>query len=410
MYAKNQIKINSGKITLYQREDVADGIWHCRFKIKGHKGYIRRSTGQIDRELANDSAIAHCAEAEFRQKNDIPIKRQTFTQLAMGYLKVVEREFREKQKSEGRYTLIKGTLDRYLIPYWGKRDVTQLSKQDIATYLEWRKDYWITGPGKDRKDVGRKLVPQPNTLKQEWTVFRGVIQHGVDMGGMSPNTMHLLKHRPARGTRRPAFTEEELNKLEQHMDVWIEATEHPRVKRDRELLRDYVMILAYSGIRVGEARNLRWRDVKTYTKNNKSWPLLHVDGKTGERDAIAQPQTSTYLERMKLRGYCTAPDDLVFTHLDGEPIKVMTGFTPLLKDAGLLCDGKQRKRTRYSLRHTYASIRLENNCDVYWLTKNMGTSVAMIEKHYGQSNGLKSIESNTAIRNQGLSSPAGRSA
>jgi hypothetical protein len=40
-------------------------------------------------------------------------------------------------------------------------------------------------------------------------------------------------------------------------------------------------------------------------------------------------------------------------------------------------------RSSYCLRHTYATFRLMEGVDVYFLAKKMGTSVRMIEDHYG---------------------------
>jgi hypothetical protein len=36
-----------------------------------------------------------------------------------------------------------------------------------------------------------------------------------------------------------------------------------------------------------------------------------------------------------------------------------------------------------AIRHTYATLRLEEGVDVYLLAEQMGTSVHMIESHYG---------------------------
>jgi hypothetical protein len=69
-----------------------------------------------------------------------------------------------------------------------------------------------------------------------------------------------------------------------------------------------------------------------------------------------------------------------------------------LKAAGLEYDTHGNKRSIYSLRHTYATFRLQHGTNVYWLKKNMGTSVAMIERHYGQTNVLIGIEHETAKR------------
>ena len=76
----------------------------------------------------------------------------------------------------------------------------------------------------------------------------------------------------------------------------------------------------------------------------------------------------------------------------------MDGFKSLLEAVGLEKDTHGDNRTIYSLRHTYATLRLQNGTNLYWLKKNTGTSVAMIERHYGQTNALMGIEHETAKR------------
>ncbi|MCX7246793.1 MAG: hypothetical protein NTX31_03820, partial [Burkholderiales bacterium] len=60
-------------------------------------------------------------------------------------------------------------------------------------------------------------------------------------------------------------------------------------------------------------------------------------------------------------------------------------FARLLEQLGLLKDPRTGKeRTLYSLRHTYATrVLTYNRVSIYNLSKIMGTSVAMLEKHYG---------------------------
>ena len=50
----------------------------------------------------------------------------------------------------------------------------------------------------------------------------------------------------------------------------------------------------------------------------------------------------------------------------------------------LVNDTKGQKRTLYSLRHFYATQRLSEEVSPYLLASNMGTSVEMLERHYGQ--------------------------
>ena len=53
---------------------------------------------------------------------------------------------------------------------------------------------------------------------------------------------------------------------------------------------------------------------------------------------------------------------------------------------GLKC----KDRTIHSLRHTYATFRLQEGVHQFVLAKNMGTSVAMLEKHYGHTSNVAS--------------------
>lgn len=43
-------------------------------------------------------------------------------------------------------------------------------------------------------------------------------------------------------------------------------------------------------------------------------------------------------------------------------------------------------RSTYCFRHTYATLRLQEGVDVYFLAEQMGTSIHMIEEHYGRVN------------------------
>lgn len=293
--------------------------------------------------------------------------------------------------------IYKGTIQRYLIPFFGKRDITLIQKKDLMDYRAWRQSYWVTGPG--FQETGKtKKAPAPATIKQEHTALRGVFVHGQDLGVVPANVVALLKHEKNKVKKRPAFTADEYRTLWLFMRKWVKESDHPRIIKDRQLLRDYVLIMTNSGLRKGEARTLKWRDVNIYKSEHGEWVTLQVSGKTGERLVVCQPGTERYFNRLKKRGHNIGPDDLVFCHEDGLPVGEWIGFKSLIKAAGLEKDSKGDARTIYSLRHTYATLRLQNGTNVYWLKKNMGTSVTMIERHYGQTNVLVGIEHETKKR------------
>ena len=79
-------------------------------------------------------------------------------------------------------------------------------------------------------------------------------------------------------------------------------------------------------------------------------------------------------------------DRKIFTFPAGDQPYSLNGvFERLMKESGLLEDHTGRKRTLYSLRHTYATLALmSGDMDIHTLAKQMGTSVGMIERHYSK--------------------------
>ena len=153
-----------------------------------------------------------------------------------------------------------------------------------------------------------------------------------------------------------------------------------------------MLILANTGIRIGEARGLRWRDIDTEPtdKANEFNIILHVRGKTGAREVVARTsEVQIYFQRIwELRteeiGTKPSKDDYVFSHKDGTQIHTFKkGFAELITNAGVDVDRNGEKRTIYSLRHTYATFRLQEGVNHYVLARNMGTSVKMLENFYG---------------------------
>jgi integrase len=56
-----------------------------------------------------------------------------------------------------------------------------------------------------------------------------------------------------------------------------------------------------------------------------------------------------------------------------------------MRDTGLLKNEDGQNRTLYSLRHTYATLELlRGGTDIHTLSKQMGNSAAMIERHYSK--------------------------
>ena len=119
---------------------------------------------------------------------------------------------------------------------------------------------------------------------------------------------------------------------------------------------------------------------------------LMEDQGLGESDInfveLPPPQMPTALAAKKIDAYFVGEPHAAKAEVtvdDGSPIQTMkTAFHSLLKFAGVPIERNGGSRTIYSLRHFYATMRLSNDTSPFLLARQMGTSVEMLEKFYGQ--------------------------
>ena len=134
--------------------------------------------------------------------------------------------------------------------------------------------------------------------------------------------------------------------------------------------------------------------------------ILTVNGKTGIREVVSRtPDIRDYFKRIydlrveEVGEDKVSPDSLVFCHKDGTEIgSFKKSFQSLLKGCGVEKDSFGRHRTIYSLRHTYATFRLHEGVNHYVLSRNMGTSVKMLEDYYGHTSNVTMSDELTKSR------------
>ena len=389
---QREIELRGGRIVLYTLASDKRGIWQARFRLGTERTLVRRSMKTTDLAEAKRTAEELYEELRYKQRNNHPLKDQTFKQLADDYVRKAQRETLEGRLSKGRLVLVEGTLKRYLLPFFGKKPINSITTADFNDYDDWRLDYWTKGYGADRKVATAATTPSAKTLVMEQSMLRQILKHGLEQGSLKQ--LAFMKAKRAKTNRRGAFDVKEYRLLIWTARQRTRSAEHPRVKRDRQLLELYVRLLVGTGMRVGEARGLTWRDVELiHTGNGKQTETLRlwVDGKTGKRAVIGTRAAKNTLKKLlahygwKDLDEARAKGNGLFTNSNGEDIHTFeVGFKNLMAAANLDTDRHGNARTLYSLRHTYATFRLlYGGTDVYLLARNMGTSVLMIEQHYG---------------------------
>jgi integrase len=372
----NQQVFKDGKIVLYQLADRPKKLWLCRIKVPKNKGYVYRGTGTSDLFEARKFAEELLEEFLIKIKLGQSLTGHNLGKMVEEY----ESHIQAKGEPTKRELAILAFLRTYAVPYFTKNKITELTTGEIARFFDWR------------RINSRKKAPREATILHETSIFSTFLNWAHKRGLIEKK---LVLDKPKQdGERRPHFDSKDWAVLTRHLREWVKQGmgKSGPIYRDRIMLTNYVLVLANTGIRVGEARGLRWKDVDSQpiAESEESNIILHVSGKTGTREVVARsPDIKTYFERIwELRNQeleaKPSKEENIFCHKDGTPIgSFKKGFAALVKEAGVEFDRDGDRRTIYSLRHTYATFRLQEGVNHYVLARNMGTSVKMLEQHYG---------------------------
>ena len=371
--------ILDGEVRVYRRE--RSKRWQAAFVIDGHT--IRISTGKRDLSEAKEYARETFLEYKFRHKNDLPVVTKKFSDVARLTIADMRKQLGAGlgKKVYADYIVC---IERYLIPFFGAQYVTSIDYQKIQDFYEWR-----------RAKMGRE--PKASTLNTHNSAMNRVFEEAVARGFIAHKNVPLLVNRGEKSERRPDFTREEYATMIRKMPSWITQGKAGKPTDMRHLMRDYVLIMANTGMRHGtEALNLKWKHVTLFEEKDLQYLEMSVSGKTGRRDIICRSGTINYLQRI----YASSKDirhipfeDLLKQRIDLPVFRLPDGtvsknihqtFRKFVTDTGLItCPRTNQNRTLYSLRHTYATFALLNDgMDIHALAVQMGTSIGMIERHY----------------------------
>ena len=368
-----------GEVKVYKRGNSKR--WQATFKIDDH--WVRISTGKRYLEEAKTVARDQYLDYKFRSKHDLPIVTKRFEDVARLAIADMQKQLDAGAGRKVFKDYIKA-INLYFIPFFGKTFITNIDHEKIQAFNAWRVE-----------QIGRE--PKASTLNTHNSAMNKVYAEAVARGFITQGKVPILANKGEEATRRPDFSLDDYRTLIRKLPHWIDQGKGGKSRDMRYLLRDYVLILANTGMRHGtEAQNLRWKHVTVFVENGLEYVEFYLHGKTKPHEAIGRSGTIGYLKRIHARTDAIKDTDFyemlkhkrdlpVFCLPDGTVTEhLRQTFKAFLKHAGLLkCPKTGQDRTLYSLRHTYATFALVNDgMDIHALAKQMGTSIGMIERHY----------------------------
>ena len=434
-------------LVIFRRTDVQHRNWYCRVKLPKADRYKTISLKTADRETARERAFDQDADVRFRLKHDVPVFNHPFRAVAQEYLATQQARARRGEISAQRPKKLKAVIEGALDDYVGPTQVHLIGDELWSGYPAWRRE---NGAGRNRRNGVREIsaekaaeldardaaararaleamgirkrrpvAPTPvptegrtvafisdSTIRFEMSIFGAVMNFAIKKRYV-PASQRFDDRPKLKTMRRDEFTLEEYRHLHTVARSWVKAAIRPSSTWYRTVAYNFILIMCNTGMRPSEAKNLRWRDISTsQDREGRELMVLFVQGKGKSRKLVAPKSVGDYFERIQeaTRQYrlqaaedgaapevVFLPEDRVFTTVVGQPTKSL--YQAMIED--LLIQAKLREgasgvpRSTYCFRHTYATFRLAEGVDVYFLAEQMGTSVKMIEEHYGHVNTVK---------------------
>lgn len=166
-------------------------------------------------------------------------------------------------------------------------------------------------------------------------------------------------------------------------------------QHEDETYYSLLLLLSYTGMRKGEALGLQWRDVNFEDKtvniirNRTRFGTGTTKTKNSERKIKVGGNVTDQLyryqlvvkEKMLSEGRKLEDEDYVFLSLESlipmPPTTLQKGFTRIIKRSGL------NKTTLHSLRHSHATILMNDGVPVRAIAERLGNTPEIIHTTYG---------------------------
>jgi len=379
-------------LVIFRRKDVQHHEWYCRMKVPDVDRYKTIALETTDEKAARAAAFDHEREMYIKIKHEVPLFDKSFSVVAKEYADFQKQRSVAKEITTKRWEVEDGYIKKQLVPYIGNIQITLIGEDRWKGYPLWRRS----------NGEGRSLDKRVSdwTIRAEMATFRSIMLFAATKKYIPDGNTKGFNSRPLKLSkpRGEAFTPEEYRKLHTYArSQWIAKAENIQARWYRETFYNFMLIMTNTGLRPIEAKNLLRRDIgePRTGKDGRQYLPIRVRGKNKSRELVAPMSVMTYLgkvtkladQRLTELGRTPSPNDPVFMTYEGE--RTQSLYSSLLQDllseneTNLLLSAAGKRRNKYSFRHTYATFRLMRGTDVYWLAKQMGTSVKMIEDYYG---------------------------
>jgi integrase len=287
-------------------------------------------------------------------------------------------------------------MNVHVLPFFADKDITTVNKGMVQAYRVQRAEKTIektTVRDEQGEIIKQGKPPARNTILQEITAIRQVLKHAEGLGWIPyVPSLSMPYMTQSKIGRRAWFSPDEYKRLYEATRRRITKGKRRGWKKRYQDLHDFVLFMANTGLRPDEALNLEIRDVHIEDDyaTKKTILVIDVRGKVGVGYAKSMPNAVHPFEEVRKRreqqlrdgGRSDEEIQRLLSLMKVFPEYDRHTFNAILDEENLKFDRDGKRRTAYSLRHTYISMRLMEGANIHQLANNCRTSVQMIEEHY----------------------------
>lgn len=445
-YYGQKVTLYDGACLLFTVKGQNKANWNARIKLPSRKGYIRRSLKTTN--AAEAITLGSQLYLKLRAKHDqsLPVDVPTIPKVWREYLRFREaqgwstyhpenwwRRYGKDWLSE--FQRIDEVQQRHIDSYYSKDGFRLNHVKNNPKML-----VSVEGTNGKRKRWNKTTAtdsPSYEYLNGEISIIRSFFSFCEERGytGTVPNINNPMEYKSRSGSNRGCPSIEQYRRLVTEMRVRCNRTRHeksfvrggvvvqPTLSKmnqvSNERLRTWILLLAATGIRVQEARQLRWSMIKKYERKGCSVPYFTLidipqkiakakyKGRRTGREVFSFDGNVTYDRLMnRWRPLCSTPHDdgLLFPSPRNPEVAFdfVTPFKRLLKTmrgGAMLYDEEGLPLSSYSLRHFYITMRIKNGVPLVAIAKNAGHTVTTLERTYNRILARDMVEhlANTAV-------------
>jgi len=373
---------------IYKRGD----IWQFRYWLEKERRYVRLSLKTKNQVSAIETAKKHFVKIKSETDSGKTYYSKTAKDGVLLYL-----EYRKghidsrttKSIVKGRYGTIRAHLEHWLNFIERDTKLKELDRDSCTEYAKTREK-----PSSTKTTALSTIANEQSTINSmmKWLHKKGEVYiDGFDFETIS------IRNTPEEAVRRSSFTDEEVWAFRLAIPKYIEEAMkdlNDLENKARVLSGHYLLIASICGLRTGEQKQLKWKDItfsnERINKEEIDFVKINVRKETSKvrKSRVVKIRDMEYFDnlfKLTTPTHTKKPyaDNFIFS-FNGVNVVSQRAITHHFKkilEAAKIDVGK-RKLVPYSFRHYFITNRIKAKLTYQEVANMCGTSRTQIEKTY----------------------------